>query len=222
MTVCIIPARGGSVRIPRKNIKMFHGKPIIAYSIETAKASGLFESIIVSTDDEEISEIAQSYGADVMIRGSKWCADDIGPLDVARHCLSLFKDVEFVCVIYATAPLLSVGDLLRGYREVKREGVAYSFSVGTDPFIHDAASFFYARSWALKERVPEFGEHTVMVAIPKERVCDINTPEDWEKAERMYAAFHSLSPFGVSIDPRSFKERWPSGVMTVRAPWEDA
>lgn len=185
--IAIIPARGGSVRIPRKNIKMFHGKPIIAYSIETAKASGLFESVIVSTDDEEISEVAQSYGADVMIRGPQWCTDDIGPLDVARHCLSLMKPEEFVCVIYATAPLLTVADLVKGYREVKREGIAYSFSVGTDPFIHDAAQFFYARSWALKEKLPEFGEYTVMVPIPKERDCDINTPSDWEKALRMYA-----------------------------------
>lgn len=188
MTVAIIPAKGFSSRIPGKNIKRFHGKPIMAYSIEAAKASGLFDSIVVSTDSEEVSEIAQLYGADVMIRGPQWCGDDIGPLDVTRHCLSLMNDVEIVCCIYATAPLMSVRDLIRGYGAVKRQGVAYAVSVGMIPFLHDAAQFFYCRTWALMERSPEFGEATVMIPIAPERDCDINTPEDWLRAERKHSA----------------------------------
>lgn len=186
MNVAIIPARGGSVRIPRKNIRMFHGEPIIAYSIRTAQQSGLFGSVIVSTDDDEISEIAQRYGADVLRRGPAWSLDAIGPLDVARHSLGLIADVSHVCVVYATAPMLTVGDLIRGWRAVQREGIAYSCSVGTVPFLHDAAQFFWARAWALRERVAEFGDNTVMVPIPPERDCDINTIEDWRQAEAMY------------------------------------
>lgn len=188
--IAIIPAKGTSTRIPNKNRKMFHGKPILAYSIETARASGLFESIIVSTDDEEISEIAQTYGADVMIRGPQWCTDDIGPLDVARHCLELMQAEEIVCVLYATAPLLSVADLVRGYNEIRRPGVAYALSVGAEPFLHDAAQYIWARSWALKERHPEFGSQTVLVPIAKERDCDINIQEDFDLAAIMYENLH--------------------------------
>jgi N-acylneuraminate cytidylyltransferase len=186
MNVCIIPARGGSVRIPHKNIREFHGKPILAYSIETAKASGLFDMILVSTDDEEISEVAQKYGADVMIRGAGWSAEDVGPLDVARHTISLMTDVSLVCVMYATAPLLRVSDLHRGYSAVKRDGVAYAFSVGQVPNLHDAAQFFWCQAWALRERLPEFAENSVMVPIPPDRDCDINTEQDWNHALQLY------------------------------------
>lgn len=193
MTVCIIPARGGSVRIPRKNVRLFHGKPIIAYSIETAKASGLFESVIVSTDDEEISEIAQNCGADVMIRGPQWSEEHVGPLDVARHCLTLMQPTELVCVIYATAPLMSLADLVTGYYLVKEPGVAYAFSAASEPFLHDSAQFFYCRTWALREKVPEFGIRTRIVPIVKERDCDINDAEDWALAEKMYEALYATA-----------------------------
>ena len=190
MITAIIPARGGSVRIPRKNVRSFHGKPIIAYSIETAKASRLFDSIIVSTDDNEISEIAQQYGADVMIRGPEWCVDSVGPLDVARHCLDLMTNVDLVCVIYATAPLMGVADLMRGYREVIIPGVAYSVSVGWEP-LHDAAQFFWCQPWALRERVPDFAEFSTMVPISAARDCDINVEADWIRAEAMYSELRS-------------------------------
>jgi len=194
MNVAIIPARGGSVRIPRKNIRDFHGQPIIAYSIRTALASGLFGNVIVSTDDEEIAEVAQKYGADVMMRGQAWCGDAVGPLDVVRHSLTLIGDVAYASCVYATAPMLTVGDLLRGYRAVQREGIAYSFSVGTVPNLHDSAQFFWGRAWAFKERVPEFSDNTVMIPIAPERDCDVNTPEDWERCEQMYAVLQMPEP----------------------------
>lgn len=193
MNVAIIPAKGFSRRVPRKNVKLFHGKPMLAYSIQAAKDSRLFQSVVVSTDDEAIGEIAQQYGADVMIRGEAWGLEAIGPLDVVRHTLSLMADVHFACCIYATAPMLQVGDLVRGWRAVQRDGIAYSFSVGTTPFLHDAAQFFWARSWALRERVAEFGDNTVMIPIPPERDCDINTPEDWARCEAMYEALHACA-----------------------------
>ena len=190
MTVAIIPARGGSVRIPRKNIRMFAGVPIIAHSIRAAKRSGLFSNVIVSTDDNEISEIAQGFGADVMIRGERWAREDVGPLDVARHTLTLMAPCEFACVLYATAPLMAVSDLILGWRAVQRPGVMYALSAAATPFLHDAAQFVWCRSAALQERMPEFGEATVMIPIPPERDCDINVESDWLKAEQMYAALH--------------------------------
>lgn len=193
MTVAIIPARGGSVRIPRKNVRLFAGQPIIGYSIRAAKASGLFSRVIVSTDDHEISEIAQSVGADVMIRGERWARDDVGPLDVARHTLTLLAPCEFACVIYATAPLMAVSDLILGWRAVQRPGIHYAFSVGTVPFLHDSAQFFWCRTWALMEKTPEFGDATVLIPIPPERDCDINVESDWLKAEQMYAELHAVA-----------------------------
>lgn len=188
MNVALIPAKGVSTRIPGKNIRMFHGKPIIAYSIKAAIDSGLFSSVIVSTDDVQVERIAHEYGADVLRRGADWTRESVGPLDVARHSLDLISDVSLMCVIYATAPLMTTTDLIRGYREVNREGVAYSVSIGTQPFLHDAAQFFWCQPWALRERVPEFAEHTTMVPIEAGRVCDINVEADWVRAELLYAA----------------------------------
>lgn len=186
MIACIIPAKGYSSRIPGKNIRDFHGKPIIAYSIASAKASGLFDTIVVSTDDDAVSEVAQAYGADVIRRAPVWSEDCYGPLDVARHTLELMNNVDIACVLYATAPLMAVADLVRGYHAVKRKRSAYAMSIGNAPFLHDAAQFFWCRSYALKERLPEFSEHTVLVPIDETRDCDINVEADWLLAERMY------------------------------------
>ena len=111
MNIAIIPARGGSQRIPRKNIKMFHGKPLIAYSIEAAKASGCFKKIIVSTDDDEISEVAQEWGAEVPFLRPSNLADNFSTtLEVMQHavewCISSNIDAKNICCIYATAPFL--------------------------------------------------------------------------------------------------------------------
>jgi len=188
VNVAIIPAKGVSRRIPNKNIRPFMGRPILSYSIQTAKDSRLFDSIIVSTDSEEVSEVAQRYGADVLIRGEKWSREEIGPIDVARHSLSFIADATLVGIIYATAPLLSVYDLVAGYKEVHRAGTAFSISIGAGPFFHDAAQFIFAHAWALREGAPEIAPHTAIVPIPPERDCDINEEADWLRAERMYAA----------------------------------
>lgn len=188
MSIAIIPAKGHSERIARKNIRDFQGKPIIAYSIATARACGLFDSILVSTDDDDIARIAQGLGAEVMIRGDEWSLEMIGPLDVARHCLELMGEsaLEFVCVIYATAPLMSISDLMRGWRAVNRTGCAYAVSIGEHPFLHDAAQFFWCRAWALLGRHPEWGSDTVLIPIDPARDCDLNTEEDFSRAEQMY------------------------------------
>ncbi len=111
-TLCIIPARGGSKRIPRKNIKLFCGKPIIAYSIEAAIESGLFDEVMVSTDDKEIAEIAQQYGASIpFLRSEKNANDYATTIDVIEEVLSAYEangqHFDLACCIYATAPFVS-------------------------------------------------------------------------------------------------------------------
>lgn len=119
--IAIIPARGGSKRIPRKNIKDFLGKPIIAYSIEAALNSELFDEIMVSTDDDEIAEVAIKFGAKVPFFRSNKNSDDYSTtMDVIKEVISEYKiknnaDFENGCCIYPTAPLLKVDHLKNGY-----------------------------------------------------------------------------------------------------------
>lgn len=191
MNVCIIPAKGNSSRIPHKNRRNFFGKPIIAYSIDTARQSRLFDSIVVSTDDMEMSEIAQSYGADVLIRPVELCKDQYGPIDVARHSIGLMSDVSKVCIVYATAPMMTMESLVRGYRALDRNGTAYSISIGVEP-LHDAAQFIWAYPWALRDRVEIFGDRTVLIQVDPATDCDINTDDDWNRAVYMYETIHNL------------------------------
>lgn len=119
-TICIIPARGGSKRIPRKNIKDFLGKPIIAYSIEAALKSGLFEEVIVSTDDQEIAAVAKQYGASVpFMRSAETANDYAGTDDVLKEVLREYKkqgrEFDVICCLYATAPFVSVENLHKAY-----------------------------------------------------------------------------------------------------------
>jgi pseudaminic acid cytidylyltransferase len=116
MKVAIIPARGGSKRIPKKNIKDFLGKPIIAYSIETALNSGLFDEVFVSTDDNEIAAIAQKYGAKVPVLRSEKNSDDFATtsdllLEVLEYYQTQNITVDSFCCIYATSPLIQIVDL---------------------------------------------------------------------------------------------------------------
>lgn len=138
--IAIIPARGGSKRIPRKNIKPFMGKPIIAYSIEAALQSGLFDEVMVSTDDEEIAGIARQYGATVpFMRSAETSNDYAGTADVILEVLQMYKDqgMEFdtVCCIYSTAPFVTDGRLIEAYSKLTDEidsvftCVAYSYPV---------------------------------------------------------------------------------------------
>lgn len=119
--VCIITARGGSNRIPRKNIKNFLGKPIIAYSIETALKSKLFNEVIVSTDDEEIAEIAKIYGATVPFYRSTENSDDFSGtaeviIEVINELKNLGKNYVNVCCVYPTAPFITIDSLQKGYK----------------------------------------------------------------------------------------------------------
>jgi pseudaminic acid cytidylyltransferase len=134
MKVAIIPARGGSKRIPRKNIKTFCGKPMIAWSIEAAKNSNLFDMIIVSTDDVEIADVSKQYGADVpFVRPTLLSDDYAGTTEVVAHAVHWMMGqgckISSVCCIYATAPFVQIDDIKLGHDMLNRGDWEYAFSV---------------------------------------------------------------------------------------------
>ena len=223
MKIAVIPARGGSKRIPRKNIKNFCGKPVIAYSITTALDTGLFDHVIVSTDDEEIASIAREYGAEVPFMRPAQLADDYtGTDDVARHALEWYRDrgrkVDYACCIYATAPLLESRFLVEGHEKLVQSRKSFAFSVTSFPFpiqraiqidedgsveaiwpentekrsqdleeaFHDAGQFYWGTAAAFLKDVPLFSAASLAVVLPRHRVQDIDTLEDWKRAELMY------------------------------------
>lgn len=181
--VAVIPARGGSRRIPRKNIRMFHVKPIITYSIATAIESRLFCDVIVSTDDDEIKEIALANGAGVLDRPKHLALDHVGTQEVMRDALLQLHPHDYACCIYATAPLMLVEDLVTGYERLRRHHVPYVYPVGEGRV--DAGQWYFGRTEAFLASVPL--DAAMLYALPMDRVCDINTPEDWAMAEIMYA-----------------------------------
>jgi len=224
MKIAVIPARGGSKRIPRKNIKHFCGKPIIAWSIVTARASGLFDHIIVSTDDAEIAEVAKQWGAEVpFMRPADLSNDDAGTTAVIAHAtrwaFDQGFDVEAVCCIYATAPFIQVLDLKRGWEALESGNWTYSFTVtdfaapifrsfkqtpegGLEMFfpehlttrsqdlpvaLHDAGQFYWGRPSAWMDCQRIFDHQSIPLVIPRWRVQDIDTLDDWQRAELMYA-----------------------------------
>ncbi len=132
--LAIIPARGGSKRIPRKNIKNFHGKPIIAYSIEAALSSNLFEEVIVSTEDPEIAEVAQKYGAKIPFLRSKENSDDYATiadviLEVIDSYENLNKSFDTVCCIFSTAPFISVNKIIEGFELMNAKAYDSVFTI---------------------------------------------------------------------------------------------
>jgi N-acylneuraminate cytidylyltransferase len=218
--VAIVPARGGSKRIPRKNIKNFAGKPIIAYSIECAKSTGLFDRIIVSTDDTEIAEVARQFGAEVpSLRPAEFADDHAGTSEVVAHSIRCLhgnhSDVTAVCCIYPTAPFIHADDLTRGLRVMESGDWKFVFSAASfpSPILRaferqdsgrvkmffpenyakrsqdlpetwfDAAQFYWGQPAAWLDNLRIFDEHSTIVPIPSWRVHDINTSEEWIRAE---------------------------------------
>jgi pseudaminic acid cytidylyltransferase len=137
--IAVIPARGGSKRIPRKNIRSFCGKPIIAYSISAAQQTGLFDQVVVSTDDEEIASIARTFGATTPFVRPKEIADDFtGTNAVVKHAVAWFNaqshDVTHACCLYATAPLVQARYIAEGYEALSRSDAVFAFSVTSYAF----------------------------------------------------------------------------------------
>jgi len=134
MKIAVIPARGGSKRIPRKNIKTFCGRPMIAWAIDAAKASGLFDHIIVSTDDDEIATVAGSWGAETPFMRPKTLADDLTPtVPVIAHavqsCMDLGWAVDYACCIYPCAPLLQAADLVAALEMLRDRDADFVYPV---------------------------------------------------------------------------------------------
>ena len=225
MNIAIIPARGGSKRIPRKNIKEFHGKPMIAYSIEAAGKSGCFDRILVSTDDDEIAGVAKQWGAEVpFIRPTNIADDFATTMDVMKHavdwCLEQDWAIDKICCIYATAPFLSSSSLQDGLAILKDPSIDYAFSATTFAFpiqralglnhdgkvemfypehmntrsqdlpeaVHDAGQFYWGQLEAYVQQKAFFTSQSKPILLPRKRVQDIDTPEDWEFAEALYTA----------------------------------
>jgi len=135
MKIAVIPARGGSKRILNKNISKFLGKPMIAWSIEAAFKSGLFDKVVVSTDDKEIAEIAKKYGAEVpFVRPSELSDDFTATFPVIKHSIKWLieeekYDIKFICCIYATAPLIQVEDLVLAHKMILNSQKSFVFPV---------------------------------------------------------------------------------------------
>jgi len=225
MIVAIIPARGGSKRIPRKNIRPFAGVPMIAHSIRAARNSGLFDAILVSTDDHEIAQIAQKYGAEVpFLRPDNLSDDHATSIAVIAHAVKWLCDAgrpaTEVCCLYATAPFVRASDLQTAHTVLRDTGAQFCFPVTTfafpierallrdhggaiamlhpeheitrsqdlNEYVHDVGQFYWGRATAWAEGLSIYAPHSRTILIPRYRVQDIDTLEDWHRAELMYMA----------------------------------
>ena len=228
--IAIIPARGGSKRISRKNIKLFCAKPMIAWSIEAALQSGCFDQVIVSTDDQEIAEVARQYGATVpFMRPAELSDDHTGTVPVIQHAIEWVnaqgQPVEQACCLYATAPFVSSEDINRGLDILDATQSDYAFSVTSYAFpiqrairlndegrvqmfnpehfntrsqdleeaFHDAGQFYWGTADAWLQGRMIFGTGSVPVPLPRHRVQDIDTPEDWVRAEWLFKAMQAAA-----------------------------
>jgi CMP-N-acetylneuraminic acid synthetase len=189
MNICVIPARGGSTRIPRKNIRVFAEKPILQRAIETAQQAGIFDEIIVSSEDHAILEHAIRCNAHVHLRSVKMSCNEVGTQEVIRDVLQGVQGPtnphDIVCGLYPCTPLLLPTDLVDAYLELNAD-FDYVMSVGYPP-LQDAGAFYFGWDAAFRGGQPLIGNRTRFHLLPPERVCDINTEEDWQRALNLYA-----------------------------------
>jgi len=223
VNVAIIPARIGSKRIPNKNIKYFFGKPIIAYSINEAISSSVFDKVIVSTDSEDIAKISREYGAEVpFIRPDELSDSFSGISDVMKHAINWLNlngfDIENACCVYATAPFIKKIDIISGLNKLITSDYDYVLSVGEfessvqravvnkdekglsmlfsmknfdirsqdfESVYFDAGQFCWCKKNAwINDKI--FNNNTGFIEIPSDRTIDIDTKQDWDKAELLY------------------------------------
>lgn len=223
--IAIIPARGGSKRIPRKNILPFAGKPMIGYAIEAALCSPVVERVLVTTDDAAIADIARDLGAEVPFARPADLADDHTPtVPVIQHAITAAREagwaVDRAVCIYPGVPFIEIADLGAALELLVDHGDAgYAFPVAEfpsaiqralkraeggavapfnpehastrtqdlEPAFYDAGQFYWAtaETWLSGANIHQNGR---AITLPSWRVVDIDTPEDWERAERMHRA----------------------------------
>ncbi|MCU0868891.1 MAG: pseudaminic acid cytidylyltransferase [Burkholderiales bacterium] len=225
--VAIIPARGGSKRVPRKNLRRFEGVPMIQRTVGLARDSGVFDRIVVSTDDQDVASLAREAGASTPFVRPPELSDDRTPIDaVVRHAITELRaegaSPDIVCCLYATAVLLTPADLRRGRDMLFTSG--RSFAIGVCAYAHpvqralwvdqdgaitmrepehrgtrtqdlraayhDAGQFCWGQAAAFMAGTPTLSTASVAVVLPRERVVDIDTPEDWVVAEALHRALH--------------------------------
>jgi pseudaminic acid cytidylyltransferase len=230
MKVAVIPARGGSKRVPRKNVRSFSGVPMIARAVNVALQSKLFDHVLVSTDDDEIAAVALEAGAEVPFRRPANLSDDRTPtVPVIAHAVAQCRerswDVSHACCIYPCTPLLDIGDLAGALEMALAEDADFVYPVteyahpiqramrrlpsGQMQFLqpeheltrtqdlektyHDAGQFYWgkASAWLAQKRMHSGG---LGYAIPHWRVADIDTEDDWQRAELLYEAVRSSRP----------------------------
>ncbi len=227
MTLCVIPARGGSKRIPHKNVRSFHGRPMIAWSISAALESGMFDRVVVSTDDPKIADVAVSEGAEVpFMRPADLSDDHTATAPVIAHAIqSLGEDASTngkTCCLYATAPFVSAKDIATAYQTLEEAAADFAFPVTTfahptqravylrangrmemcqpehaltrsqdlEETYHDVGQFYWGRNAAWQAGKAIIGPDAAPLVIPRYRAQDIDTPEDWDLAERLFAALN--------------------------------
>jgi pseudaminic acid cytidylyltransferase len=237
MRLAVIPARGGSKRIPRKNIKLFGGLPMISWSIRAAIKSKCFDRIIVSTDDLEIAEVAKANGAEVPFMRPVELSDDYtGTIPVIAHATKWQDDhgipATQVCCIYPTAPFIQTEYLQRGMALLQSSGADYAFSVTSYAFPiqrairitaekrvemfqpnqfntrsqdleeawHDAGQFYWGRAGAWLTHKNAFSGNALPVPLPRYLVQDIDTMDDWVRAEFMFMAMMKASSITSSLN----------------------
>lgn len=223
MRLAVIPARGGSKRILRKNIKPFGGMPMIAWAIRTALQSQCFDRVIVSTDDPEIAQVAQAYGAEVpFVRPPELSDDHTGTVPVIAHAIEWAQgngvNPSEVCCIYPTSPFLGTEDLQVGLQVLLDSGANFAVSVTNYPYpiqraLHinengliemiqpqylsfrtqdlqdawrDAGMFYWGRPAAWLAGDPIFSALPAPVRLPRYKVHDLDTQQDWDEAELLH------------------------------------
>jgi N-acylneuraminate cytidylyltransferase len=225
--IVVIPARGGSKRIPRKNIRPFLGEPLLARTIALLANTAIFERIVVSTDDEEIVSVALAAGAETPFRRPARLADDMtGTQPVIAHAIrELEADgarPQYVCCAYPAAVLALPDDLQAAWQRIRAEDLDYVFAATSFPYpiqralrktaqgrcemlwpdqrqarsqdleptFHDAGQFYFGLRDAWIAGRPLFGPRSAMLELPRFRVQDIDTAEDWERAELIFRLLH--------------------------------
>jgi len=224
MTIAVIPARGGSKRIPGKNIKPFLGVPIMARVIDTLQKAGFFNRIIVSTDDAGIADTARAAGAETpFMRPGSISDDNSSSLAVMSHAIEALEaagtDCDIYCLVYATAVFMTAADVKAGYSTLMDTDADYCFPVvdfdypiqravelrggkihmvcpehhltrsqDLPPRYHDAGQYYWGRRDAFLTGASPFAGNAVAQPLPRYRIVDIDTDDDWQRAELIFAA----------------------------------
>lgn len=224
MRVAVIPARGGSKRLPGKNIREFCGRPMIAWSVEAARQCGVVDRVVVSTDDIAVAAVATACGAEVPFMRPASLADDFTPtVPVIAHAIDALRSegltIDAVCCLYATAPFVTAADLAAAYAVWQTDAVAgYVFTAARFPFpierafrmtddgycrmmqsehyytrsqdlvpaYQDAGQFYWGHPDTFCAGLPFFADTSKPFILPRHRVEDIDTEEDWRRAERLF------------------------------------